>query len=279
MDTVFAENYPRLEADSTCIKFPADITTRKARFVPESFEHPAKANVWMVEEIIKFTSDPGDLIMDIFGGTGTILVGVPLGRKVAMLELNDRYADIIDMNRALPEFKDGISFVMRGANQLLLPNFNGNVQSIITSPPYAGALSGSGGSAMQQNAVSTKTSEALQTYGHTADDAVQASLIPYNLAGFNNFMFAQEMRKLYKQCLTALKPGGFLTIIIKDRIRQGIKDELGDTAFHTMRQVGFTPYAWERWAPPGTIFTKSHRAKGRKVIEDEHIIVMQKPNG
>ncbi len=276
----FAPDYPRItEADDNrkdligCIQFPADQTERKQLFVQESMEHPAKANISMVKALVEFTSNHGDLVVDIFGGTGTILVAEQMDRTVGMIELNDRYYDIIQMNQA--KTSSTKSFVIKGANQLVLPALH-NIQSIITSPPYAGAMSGSGQSGMQKELVTTGTSEALQTYGHSAEDAVQGNLMPYNLAGYNNFMFAQEMRKLYKLSYDSLKPGGYLCIIIKDRIRAGIKDELGKAAFDAMRQVGFTPDIWERWAPPGSAFTKSHRFKGRRVIEDEHLIVMKK---
>jgi hypothetical protein len=93
----------------------------------------------------------------------------------------------------------------------------------------------------------------------------------------SNFMFNQEMKKIYKLCLDALKPGGFTCCIIKDRIVQGVKDELGYRAMSDMLAMGYELYDWQRVFMFGSHYTKYHRSIGRKVIEEEHLIMMQKP--
>ena len=96
LTTKFAPQYERDK--NNLIHFPSDTSRRKAMFVQESFEHPAKANISMVEELIKFTSKEGDLILDPFGGTGTLMIGDEMGRRVVLMELNPRYCTIIRWN-------------------------------------------------------------------------------------------------------------------------------------------------------------------------------------
>jgi len=40
--------------------------------------------------------------------------------------------------------------------------------------------------------------------------------------------------------------------------------------------VGFTLQDWFTWDPPGTQFKAIHKAKGDRVVEGEHIIIVRK---
>lgn len=95
--------------------------------------------------------------------------------------------------------------------------------------------------------------------------------------GYNNFMFQQEMKKIYSLCLKALKPGGFTAVIIKDRISKGIKDELGYRALQDMLSVGYSFHDWQRVHMLGSHYSKWHRSKGTKTIDEEHLVMMKKP--
>jgi len=50
------------------IKFPPDSDYRKRMFPPEVNTHPAKANVYLVQAIIEYVSEPDDILMDIMAG-------------------------------------------------------------------------------------------------------------------------------------------------------------------------------------------------------------------
>lgn len=267
----FAPNYPR--DDQGRVLFPPDHVRRKELFVPESFEHPAKAQLFMVEELIRYLSEPGDTIVDPFGGTGTLLVGTVLGRLVGLIELSDEYYDLCVHNaerimiETPPRQRPSIH---NGPCQELLPNFS-NIQAFIFSPPYASALT-AGGKLTDWGGY---TREHTLTYMDTAQ--LQSNMSPFNLGGFNNFMFNQEMKKIYKLCLDALKPGGFTAVIIKDRITQGVKDEFGYRALQDMLAIGYEVYDWQRLYMAGSHYTKWHRSKGTRVIDEEHLVMMRKP--
>ena len=54
------------------LKFPSDISYRKATFAEGVMDHPAKANLFLVEECIKYLSDPGDMVMDVMAGSPAV---------------------------------------------------------------------------------------------------------------------------------------------------------------------------------------------------------------
>ncbi len=270
----FAPNTPR--DDQGRLLFPPDNVRRRELFVPESFEHPARAQLFMIEALVEYLSEPGDVIVDPFGGSGTLLVGTSLGRFVGLIELSEAYFDLCVQNaeKVMLDFELSVPCMpalYQGPSQELLPNFQ-DVQAFIFSPPYAGALATSSG---VLGNVGAQTTERLETYMDTSQ--VQGNLSPYNLGGFNNFMFNQEMKKIYKLCLEALKPGGFTACIIKDRISHGVKDELGYRALQDMLSLGYEVYDWQRLFMHGSHYTKWHRSQGTKVIEEEHIIIMRRP--
>ncbi len=269
---LFAIDYPR--DDNGRIVFPPDNKRRRELFVPESFDHPARAQLFMVEELVKYLSEPGDLVVDPFGGSGTLLVGTLHHRDVGFCELIPEYQQLI---------KDNIKFmydnwqslwsghIHLGPCQEGIPTFN-DVQAFIFSPPYAGALASAGGKLADWGGY---TREHTEEYSDTS--AKQGNLSPFNLGGFNNFMFQQEMKKIYKLCLDALKPGGYTAVIIKDRISAGVKEELGYRTMQDMLGMGYEFFDWQRLYMAGSHYTKWHRSKGTKTIDEEHIIMMRKP--
>ena len=270
----FAPDVPRDEQGR--LRFPPDNKRRRELFVPESFNHPARAHVLMIEALVEYLSEPGDLVVDVFGGSGTLLVGLLMGRDVTLMELSPDYANLCRANirhiqnhpRVDPAAIGGI---IESPNQTALPE-TCNVQAFIFSPPYAGAL-GTGGGNMSK--FGSQSSTLLEAYQDKTQ--LQGNQTPYNLDNMSNFMFNQEMKKIYKLCLDALKPGGFTCCIIKDRIVQGVKDELGYRAMQDMLNLGYELYDWQRAFMLGSHYTKYHRSIGRKVIEEEHLIIMRKP--
>lgn len=57
--------------------------------------HPTQKPLVLLEELIKLSTDPGDLILDPFAGAGSTLVAAKAqGRRYLGFELNDRYVEI-----------------------------------------------------------------------------------------------------------------------------------------------------------------------------------------
>jgi site-specific DNA-methyltransferase (adenine-specific) len=60
----------------------------------ERLNHPCQMPEAVLERIIRVASDPGDLVIDPFAGSGTTLaVAQKLGRRFLGCELSDEYAE------------------------------------------------------------------------------------------------------------------------------------------------------------------------------------------
>lgn len=71
------------------------VTSGTDRSSPERTDHPAQFPVAVIERIIRACSNPGDVVLDPFMGSGTTaLVAVQLGRPVIGFELSSRYLDV-----------------------------------------------------------------------------------------------------------------------------------------------------------------------------------------
>jgi hypothetical protein len=114
----------------------------------------------------------------------------------------------------------------------------------------------------------------LTEYGTEADDA---STNPRNLGNLNDFLYNMEIAKIYKLCFDSLRPGGTLSIIIKDKTKDGKRVKLCDWASKSCLKMGFESYAWNKWKAPGTGFKNDWKSKGVSVVEDESIITVRKP--
>lgn len=61
-----------------------------------SLEHPTMKPVALVAHAIDNSSDKGDLVLDLFGGSGTTLIASEqTGRDCCMMELDPKYVDVI----------------------------------------------------------------------------------------------------------------------------------------------------------------------------------------
>jgi DNA modification methylase len=58
--------------------------------------HPTSKPVQLVERALLNSSKAGDIVVDLFGGSGSTLIGCERrGRKARLMELDPKYADVI----------------------------------------------------------------------------------------------------------------------------------------------------------------------------------------
>lgn len=89
-------------------KNPTDVwqipKVTSGRASKERTDHPAQFPASVIERIIKSTSNPGDLILDPFMGSGTTAeVALRLGRKVVGFEIRGDYCQIIQARLTTPK--------------------------------------------------------------------------------------------------------------------------------------------------------------------------------
>jgi len=266
MNKLFASEY-ELD-DNGWIKFPPDASYRKRMFPPEVNQHPAKANIYLVQSIIEYVSESDELIMDVMAGTGTIMVGALVGRSVICVEISEKFhklqvAALNHLETIAPGVSGNISLVNLPCQTYLpIPNL---VNHIIFSPQYAGI--------MKKKVVNDQWNK------DTGYDFVEYSTNPLNLGTMSEFLWAFEMEKVYKKCFDTIKPGGTMTLILKDHISAGERIGLTDMGIKSSVKVGFnySPAEHYKWAAPGMPYTSARRARGEPTVDDEDIVVLRKP--
>jgi len=266
---VFALGYPR--NDDGWIEFPADTTDRKNLFFPEEvMRHPAKMNFHLQQSIIEYVANDGDILLDIFGGTGTLMIAALQGCRVVLIDIEDGYNRLLgeakeELERQVPGAGSLVT-IIKGDCRLVLP-FPCN--HIITSPPYAGAMD-------IRRVRETKEDAPDDFFAEQDKDMLEYSKSPQNISKLNTFIYNMEMEKIYRKCYQSLPPGGTLTVIIKDRIEGGERVYLGKWVHKVCLAAGFKEDTWAKWRTLGHAFTKIARSQGKLVVDDEDILIFRK---
>jgi DNA modification methylase len=59
-------------------------------------DHPTMKPVALVRRMLENSSEPGDVVLDLFGGSGSTLIACEQsGRSARLMELDPRFADVI----------------------------------------------------------------------------------------------------------------------------------------------------------------------------------------
>jgi len=266
-EKIFAPDYSMDEKEPTWYNFPRDAAYRK-RLFPQFTrdEHPAKANVFLVQECARYVSEPDETVMDIMAGTGTLMVAALIGRKVMLIELENKFQSLImrhinDLSK-YDEYASTMVNLLPGDCSKILP-IPGIADHVIFSPPYAGIF--------KKKELDKFSAETL------GEGIVDYSNDPNNVGNLNEFLYHQKMRSIYGKVFDSLPSGGTLTIIIKDHMDAGNRVYLGQRAQEDCIGIGFAAYQWFKWRPPGSAYLAVHRLHGLEVVNDEDIIIVRKP--
>ena len=186
---------------------------------PGKLTHPATYPETLVAEFVERCTQPGDLVLDPMVGTGsTLLACRRIGRRGFGVELNSEYAAIA--RRRLAE-GSCVTGGERGSTLATQSVVVGNalrfdavegvpaqVDYCITSPPYWDMLNMRG--AMTQRG---RRQRGLHvSYGDDPRDVG-------NVAAYGQFV--DSLVRVYRQVAARLRPGGYLTVVVKNVKKQG----------------------------------------------------------
>jgi len=279
VDKSFASQYPRNE--NGWILFPRDVEYRRSLFpnpklgsVTDVFQHPAKMQLYLVESLVEYLTEPGDWILDPFGGTGSTALALRSGRNVVLIEIEESFntiihetAELLVPNGRQWPFPGGWSWepvgspglgelrVYVGDNRKMVPLMGKDkIKAVITSPPYSTALKNAG----------RLQASMREEYAH--DFA--------NMGNLNPFYWEQAMKELWQAMAQVVVPGGYVAMINKDMMRSGQRENL---SLGLLRgALGFQYKEWYKWATPGTQRTLAMKAKGAEAVLDEDILIFRK---
>ena len=265
---MLAPDYPREEHG--WILFPRDTKHRHSILTPDLREkmklHPAKMNMFLTEEIIRYVSKPGDTILEPFGGVGTTMVAALEGRDIIILELEAIYHSIIKDTYEHWKATYPVSYVtiLQGDNRQLLPL---PCDHVITSPPYAQTLVANARGSTGTSELTAAHREALEAYRGSG----------LNIGNLNPFIYSKQMDKVYDLLIQGIRPGGTMSIVIKDQMQAGKRILHSLPCMRSITRLGMEMFDWQKWKTPGTAFAALQKSKGNAVVEDEDIIFFRKP--
>ena len=178
---------------------------------PGKRTHPATYPETLVAEFVARCTQPGDLVLDPMAGTGsTLLACRRIGRRGFGVELNPEYAAIARQRLAAAGCTPGTARVVEGDARRLaaVEDVPAQVDYCITSPPYWDMLNMRG--AMTQRG---RRQRGLHvSYGDDPRDVG-------NVAEYGQFVDA--LVAVYRQVAARLRPGGYLTVVVKNVKKQG----------------------------------------------------------
>jgi DNA modification methylase len=267
----FAPDYPR--NDVGWILFPEgrkEQQYRKTLFPSGVMKHPAKANLFMMWELIEYLTEPNDLILDPMAGTGTVMIAAVMEqpRRVIAIDIEKPYHDIMleckeSFRRIQPDI-DSLATVLHGNCKQFLPI---PAQAIIFSPPYTQVLDrGKPTPGDIRGDMFKQTDEELQAYYATRG----------NVGKLPKFFYEQEMEKIYRLCYQSLPSGGTMTIIIKDYIEKDKRIYLSGQLIKMCAGIGFLIKNWFKRDASGSPFTRIRRSRGEPTVDDEDIIIFER---
>lgn len=280
MPKVFAEKYERVrEGEMDLILLPGrDTAWRRELFPDEVFDHPAKANMYLIQELVEYLTKPGDTIIDPFAGTGTMLIGVLMGRNVVLIEVEPQYLELLRKTEKM--WKEGVKltvtgevkgpgriFIYEGDCRQKLQDIDFLCDAAIFSPPYADTLS-SGGET-RTRASDRITPDAIKAYGGR-----QASSL--NLGRLNKFYFQHGMKRVYERLHKRLVADAPMVIISKDNMQAGTRQFLSDGIIRQAQKSGFKLNEWLKWKQPMSSYRAPAAAKGIKTVSDEDILIFRR---
>ena len=267
----FAPNVPR--TDDGWVNFPQqDSDLRKRLFVEESMQHPAKINLHMLQAIVEYVSEVDERIMDIMSGTGSMMIAALQGRSVTCVEISEQFfgwmeASLKKMEDIAPGISSAVTLINAPCQRVLpLP-----CDHIIFSPPYANIMSKKAGKVDKM---------AREVYGEILSEYTDSNSDKgrHNLGLLNQFFYSQEMEKVYKLCYDSIKPGGTLSVVTKDYIKDGKRVLISEWIVKCCLKMGFEQYAWFKRPAQGGAFQQARRFRGDLTVDEEDAIILRRPS-
>ncbi len=182
--------------------------------------HPAKFPENLVEQFITRFTREGDNVFDPMSGTGsTQLAALKLGRNGYGVELSEYFSDIArerleeflrpHQHSLFPESRPGVKYriLTRDVREISAVDFP-PMDYLITSPPYWDMLNMKGAeyqARRREKGLPLKYSDDTNDLG--------------NIHDYQQFL--QELVEIYLNLLPLLKPGSYLTIVVKNIKKKG----------------------------------------------------------
>ncbi|GAF87263.1 unnamed protein product, partial [marine sediment metagenome] len=98
-----------------------------------------------------------------------------------------------------------------------------------------------------------------------------------NFTNLNEFIYHQKIELFYKKCLQSLKPGGTMTVIIKDKMEKGQRVYQADRTERDCIRLGFELVERNKWYARGGGYSAINRAAGLETVDEEDLLTFRRP--
>ncbi len=200
-------------------------------YLKHAIAHPAKANIYLIEFLVRNYTSPGDLILDPTAGTGsTCVVSALHGRDAICIDIEPKFYEWMEKAREKVEkaktlAPKGRMITILGDARKLTELLKSKTDIIITSPPYG-----------------------IFSHGEypTKRLAEVGIKYPSNPGNIDNRPYEGEgetyitaMIRVYSGMFKVLKPGGLAIVIVKPFIRNKKVVDLPYITWRLLDNVGF----------------------------------------
>lgn len=276
---------------SITLNLGTDRSLRYRYFTRESLAHPAKLHLGLLAWIVDRYTAPGDTIADPMAGIGSTAYAALLQRNVILREIEPTWLKLAEKNtarivRGAGMFAGSIDLGQADARQ----PWGYQASHIIFSPPYGCRASSNQTS---RHYVSHKVYRLAkeQGIGYTdrwyqfANDPTVGSAgamtffygeHPAQIGHYRSDRYWQAMAEVYTQARAALKPHGYMVLIVKDHIRRGKRVQVADRTVGLCESLGFKLAEHHaRHIQHFSLWQRRRKERGEPVIEDEDVLVFK----
>ncbi|UQA92183.1 TRM11 family SAM-dependent methyltransferase [Streptomyces halobius] len=208
---------------------------RKGRYLPGSAAHPAKMLPGIAAHAITTYTRPGDLVLDPMCGIGTTLVeALHLGRNAVGVEYEPKWAHLARLNAAAAAHEGGTEGAVctgdaRQLTSLVPPALHGQVDLVVTSPPYGPSVHGQ----VRSTRETGERGVVKKDFRYSHD--------PTNLAHVSTAHLLDAFTQILTQCRTVLRPGGTVVVTTRPWRERGELIDLPSAVLAAGKAAGLTP--------------------------------------
>lgn len=262
----------------------SDLALRRRWFVPESFAHPAKLHLGLLNFLVDRYTRPGETIADPMAGIGSILLAAASQRHVIAREIEPRWLAILQANAAhiaaAGLFAGDIEVGQADARE----PWGFTTDHIIFSPPYGNAASSSANTRhtlpYRLHNAPFAYSERWQRFIEEPTEGSKGAMVfhygthPAQIGHWRGERYWQAMQQIYVQAHAALRGHGYLIVVVKDHIHNGLRVESAAQTVALCESLGFVLHArYQRQVAPLSLWQRRRKERGEQVVEEEDALV------
>ena len=214
-------------------------TQRRGRYVPESKAHPGRMLPEIARRAIEAYSAAGDVVVDPMCGIGTTLVeAIHLGRRAYGVELEPQWVALAAQNilHARAHGAVGQALALRGDGRTigrgLLDDVRGQVELVLTSPPYGSSVHGR---------VRNLPSHVETYYDRYSDNRANLGRLSAVASGDSIApKLRTALREILSGCRSLLSPTGRLVMTTRPYRHRGALIDLPGVVIRLAGEAGLT---------------------------------------